>query len=866
MNMKKIHIFLFLLVTFSSFSQNRPFITTWNTGSETNIIIPTTGSGYNYNVDWGDSTTDSNVAGTIEHNYAIPGVYEVQITGDFPRIFFNSNLLDFSGNNHTKINTIEQWGSIKWSSMKNAFSGCVFLKINASDAPDLSEVTDMTEMFSDNISLNNELSNWDSSNVTNMKGLFKGATTFNQDISMWDVANVINMSEMFMLAADFNQNINNWDVSNVVDMSSMFTQSNFNQNINKWIVSNVENMSNMFSQSSFNQNINNWDVSNVENMSNMFHLNESFNNDVSNWDVSSVTTMKGMFNKASAFNIDISDWKIEKVTTMEEMFFNASKFDQNIGSWNISTVANMSHMLDFTAISTSNYDAILNGWLSSSPSLTSDVNFGALGLIYCDGQSSRNELQTTYNWNILNDSNDCDSSSFISIWKTNNFGSSSSNQITIPTIGDGYNYTVNWGDNSSDSNITTDITHRYTIPGTYVVQITGDFPRINFYNFDTFKFEQKDNFKILEIKQWGNQLWTSFENAFFNCENLIISAKDTPNLKNTTNMSNMFFNTNLNTANNIGLWDVSGITNMNSLFHNSTFNSDIKSWNVGNVEAMSRTFSGTPFNQDISNWNVGNVTNMSGMFVRTSFNQDISNWNVSNVTSLAEMFFSNIEFNQDISSWDVSNVKDLAQMFFGATSFNQDIGGWNVSNVGSLQSMFSGASSFDQSLENWDIRNVGISVGLFRDSGLSTANYDSTLRGWAELIDLGIRSDYVISARGITYCDTEARNKLINHGWIIEEDTMATDCTTLNVLDHEVQKNEFTVYPIPAYDKLFVRTNTSLLNAKYKIITLSGKIVQFGKLANSENSIIVNSLSSGVYFLQIENNTKPFTMKKFIKE
>ena len=38
----------------------------------------------------------------------------------------------------------------------------------------------------------------------------------------WDVSNVTNMGNMFRRALSFNQPIGDWDVSNVTDMESMF--------------------------------------------------------------------------------------------------------------------------------------------------------------------------------------------------------------------------------------------------------------------------------------------------------------------------------------------------------------------------------------------------------------------------------------------------------------------------------------------------------------------------------------------------------------------------------------------------------------------------------------------------------------------
>ena len=97
--------------------------------------------------------------------------------------------------------------------------------------------------------------------------------------------------------------------------------------------------------------------------------------------------------------------------------------------------------------------------------------------------------------------------------------------------------------------------------------------------------------------------------------------------------------------------DVSGVTNMEFLFDESSFNGDISKWNVGNVENMNWMFNKSLFNQDISKWDVCNVKNMWGMFSFSKFNQDISNWNVGNVESMYKMF-ENSPFDKNIDMWN----------------------------------------------------------------------------------------------------------------------------------------------------------------------------------------------------------------------
>ena len=67
-----------------------------------------------------------------------------------------------------------------------------------------------------------EIRNWDVSNVTNMEEMFGDAHSFNQPLSNWNVSKVTNMGGMFEDAKSFNQPLNNWNVSNVTFMNRMF--------------------------------------------------------------------------------------------------------------------------------------------------------------------------------------------------------------------------------------------------------------------------------------------------------------------------------------------------------------------------------------------------------------------------------------------------------------------------------------------------------------------------------------------------------------------------------------------------------------------------------------------------------------------
>ena len=349
------------------------FRTVWKTKRENESIeLPFVENGtYNFKVNWGDGTEDVITEWddpALTHTYSEPGEYEVVIEGV---------ISGWQCGEHNfpcrKLIEIKEWGTLAFGDTEYQFANCSALDITAEDTPDLSETKSLRYAFYKAESLvgNHSFSKWDVSSVTNMSGMFFEASSFNQDIGGWDVSNVTNMSYMFRKASTFNQDIGSWDVSSVTSMYSMFYDaSSFNQDIGGWDVSSVTNMGYMFFEaSSFNQSIGNWDVSNVTNMLLMFRSASSFNQDIGSWDVSNVTDISGMFFLAVSFNQDIGLWDVSSVTSLWGMFYGVSDFNQDIGCWDVSSVTNMGYM--FRNASSFNQD--LSGWcvenITEKPSL-----------------------------------------------------------------------------------------------------------------------------------------------------------------------------------------------------------------------------------------------------------------------------------------------------------------------------------------------------------------------------------------------------------------------------------------------------------------------------------------------------------------
>jgi gliding motility-associated-like protein len=438
---------LFILTCCAYGAVGQAFITTWKTdnpgkSASNQITIPTKGIGYSYSIYWeqlDNATINGTIPGPITGDYTITfpsaGTYRVSINGAFPRIYFFGDPLITSSpsSDSNKILTIEQWGDIVWTSMANAFQGCLDLTIPAEDAPNLTQVTDMRYMFASAQSFNQPIDHWDVShvtdmslmfayaknfnqplgtwqvnNVTNMESMFNEAANFNQPIGTWNVSSVTNMGFMFWVAESFNQPIDNWDVSQVTSMSGMFAHSSFNQPIATWNVTSVTSMAQMFNHaSSFNQPIGTWNVGNVTSMIAMFAGATSFNQSLESWNVGNVTTMHGMFAEASSFDQPLLTWNVSNVRDMDWMFYKASSFNQPLGSWNVSSVLIMNRMLNLSGLDIDNYDQTLIGW--SAQNVKENLILGAEGLKYCAGEADRAHLITNKGWSITGDSKGCQS-------------------------------------------------------------------------------------------------------------------------------------------------------------------------------------------------------------------------------------------------------------------------------------------------------------------------------------------------------------------------------------------------------------------------------------------------------------------------
>lgn len=314
------------------------------------------------------------------------------------------------------------------------------------------------------------------------------------------------------------------------------------------------------------------------------------------------------------------------------------------------------------------------------------------------------------------------SMAFITTWDTS-LGEGTTVTLALAGMVDAK---INWGDGTFEF-VTTPgpHLHDYGVDGTYITKVTGN---VTAYNSEDNGGEDSEKAKLVSVDSWGQLGFSSMNNAFYKCSNLISVPATLKGIEGVRDMSSMFL-ADSSFNQDISGWNTSSVTDMSKMFAGaSSFNQDIGSWDTSSVTNMLNMFQGaSSFNQDIGSWDTSSVTDMLGMFTRaSSFNQDIGGWDTSSVTRMNFMFQEASSFNQDVGGWDTSKVTSMVRMFYGASSFNQDIDGWDTSSVTSMQSMFRDATSFNGIIGDWDTSNVTIIDSMFREA----SSFNQDIGGW----------------------------------------------------------------------------------------------------------------------------------------
>ena len=608
------------------------------------------------------------------------------------------------------------------------------------------------------------------------------------------------------------------------------TNSSLRSAINQW-VGNRD-----YAQTTYGH-ISEWDVANVTNFHRLFwNMSQNYlEEDLSNWDTGNVTLMSELFINAYYMNPNISGWNTSKVTNMQSAFNNARRFQGDISGWDVGNVTNMNMMFQNAYM----FNSDLTNWDTSKVTQMYSIFQGCYSF---NGNVS--------NWNV-------------------------SNAINMNNV---FYYTYSFNQ---------DITNWQPSSATSMAN----------FIMRNHAFDQ-------DLSPWNNYIGnvTNFGN-FFRETNALIAVINWTNISSTATTTNMFYSTSarlpfsgsfqtkseLTTAltnynNNplifkpiygdINNWDVTAITDMQSIFNTSGnmhyFNENISGWDVGNVTNMVSMFGNMfHFNQPIGNWDVGNVTNMSSMFYNARrFNQDLNNWNVSKVTNFIFAFRFCHLFNQDLSNWAVSDrVIKFDYMFDENFHFNVVLGGyWTIIDENSTTAgMFRGSQASISPIP-YNAPRITIDASGVTDNGsISDPN------GFIEMsLDLTVVNNYITSG------DIDVTNGVVSRFYQVggtgsleysfRVSAVSSGSVVVNILDggnitvSEWIVNTFTWSWTPPVSQISFYTTDVAHNNITQSSTIHFQITLTEELINGQNIPLTDiSYTNGVISNYLKNSSTNYS-------
>lgn len=374
------------------------FTITTTAPNEDFIIRSVTPSVNNYDVDWGDSNSESGVTDVNKtHTYAVAGTYEIKITGDI----YIRNTDTTTSAQYTEW---KQWGTnTTIRGIRQWFEECINMTYTATDAPNFNFTVAASykgpyQLFKgcDSI-ISLDLSNWDTS-------AFAGTTHQNAFQAMANITSI---------------NLTGWDVSSVTNASTWF---NVSGNSGAGLTITAPNL--------------NWAA--CSNMSSMFNdANLTSATDITGWTLRAAgTTTTQMFRKigytpgaTGGCNLDLTGWINTSVFTSGANLFLESYglSTVNLTNWDLSNItscqsmfSNCHYLTDIVGLNTLRFDSatVMSYTFNNTYRLKFDTHdfhndFGAnwsvitfLSCFYKNGYSltagSRGVIPNVANWDTSN--------------------------------------------------------------------------------------------------------------------------------------------------------------------------------------------------------------------------------------------------------------------------------------------------------------------------------------------------------------------------------------------------------------------------------------------------------------------------------
>ncbi len=693
----------FLFISSSAFAQTKPFITTWQVEPGGTVTIPSLSNNsdnppyYDFSINWGDGTAveqitsvDANADGKWDvvipshtYNNATTQTYTISISGTFPQLYFGASQ-ETVGNtdafNRIKASKDQLQTIEQWGDIEWGAMYYAFMGCS-------------------NLHSINDASAPDFSKLTSTEGMFGLCFALENasSVSNWNMGNVTRIAQMFFYASKFNEDLSSWDISSLDNALAMLSFSGISsENYDKLLIE----WNKKVQAGTAPSNIR-FAAANVKYCMGVRARQELI---ASGWGENGNITDGGS-DCSAAF---ITTWNIATDNEAIRIPINTS-------------AEGGAYVYDFTV---DWGDGVIESFgTRDNPSHT----YAKAG-VYAIKISP----------NIDADGDGIYEAGFPQI-KFNN-GGDKDKILTVEQWG-----TTRWLNMPSAFMGCTNLT---TVPGATPQEAPDLSECTNFANM----FSGCSNFNS-NLSGWnisrGKDFYQMFQNAIaFNngsLENdganpLTWTMKDGENLASGRLVS--MFSSARSFNQSVSSWNVSGITDLSSMFRGATaFNNgspenDGKNpltWTMKDGENLARgslyfMFSGTRFNQNISSWNVSGITSFQWMFSQSFFNngspeddgQNPLTWTMKDGDNLARGSFNGIfrisPFNQNISSWNVSKGTDFRNVFESAGKFNNGSitndganplawtmkDGENLAG-GSFRQTFIKAGSFNQNISSWNV-------------------------------------------------------------------------------------------------------------------------------------------------------------------
>ncbi len=268
----------------------------------------------------------------------------------------------FSGVNYGALD-LSMWNTSKIENISAMFSWSNFDSLNL-EGFNTDKVTNMNNIFS-GVSINQDkldLSSFNTSGITDMNSMFMHAHVATIDLSSFDTRNVTDMMNMFQFSTVTEiKGLTKFNTSKVIYMTRMFYGSSVvDLDLSSFDTSNVIDMSYMFQNSKAKKiDVSSFDTSKVSSFSSMFDTIDLDYLNINNFNLQSADNLTGLFANSKIKTLDISSLDTSNIKYMKSMFYRSKINNLDLSKFDTSNVVDMTSMFadsDIKNLNVSNFN------------------------------------------------------------------------------------------------------------------------------------------------------------------------------------------------------------------------------------------------------------------------------------------------------------------------------------------------------------------------------------------------------------------------------------------------------------------------------------------------------------------------------